>query len=410
MYALSAPDAYACEAGPKKEHHCYIQISSGSVEDEAGIADIESSQMNAVPGGDRIDNEQWTFFKTGISPWVEVGDTIGSIGYGAGSGAHYVTSPVYFWAYFPDPEPPFTGEEEWDLGNGPGLGSWFEATEVAEGGGGWCAKINNVQMGCGGGFPTYAHYITGGMEVGANIPPENLNGSNSGTVETYKLATKDELISTSSSLELIAPGGVEWCYEFPVGGHYNTLDFGTGTPPCGHHTNVLVGGVQSNDLLSAAGATEAEAEAPASSVPAVTTPRPNEGYVAPTGATLSATQLGSAGLALSSAIGSDSSPTGVESATGTLQQVASVMNPKLDVPVSTSPEMKQWWNSQADLLVLHGHFTLNSAPMASWATGAPSGAVLDVIIDAHTGAVEATRIAEEAPASLSSLGAVTRLR
>jgi hypothetical protein len=64
-------------------------------------------------------------------------------------------------------------------------------------------------MGCGGGFPIYAHYITGGMEVGAEIPPENLNGTNSGTVETYKLNLKGELVATSNSLETIAPGGVE---------------------------------------------------------------------------------------------------------------------------------------------------------------------------------------------------------
>jgi hypothetical protein len=86
------------------------------------------------------------------------------------------------------------------------------------------------------------------------------------------------------------------------------------------------------------------------------------------------------------------------------------MNPKLTVPASTSPEMMRWWNSEADLLVLHGHFTLNTTPRASWATGAPSGTVLDVIIDAHTGAVEATRVAEESPETLSSLDSVTRLQ
>jgi hypothetical protein len=410
--ALSVSDAYACEVGVGKEHHCYIQIKSGSLENEATIADIESSQMNAIPKGDRLDDEQWTTFASAAKkPWVEVGDTIGSIGAVPGSPPHYATSPVYFWAYFPDGESPYTGAEEWDLGSGPGLGSWFEATEVAAGGGGWCAKLNNVQMGCAGGFPTYANYIIGGMEVAANIPSENLNGTNSGTVETYKLNLKGELIETSDNVEPIAPGGVQWCYEWPVAGHGNWLDFGTGAPPCASgqkHTNVVVGGAQNASLL-AVGQTEGE---PGTVAPGLvsTGALPNEGYVAPTGAVLPATQLRSTGLTLSSAIGGEPSPTEIESATATLQQAASAMNPRLTVPASTSPEMKRWWNSQADLLVLHGHFTLGSMPRASWANGAPSGTVLDVIIDAHTGTVEATRVAEEAPASLSSLGSVTRLQ
>jgi hypothetical protein len=75
--------------------------------------------MNAIPKGDRINNEQWTFFKAGVSSWVEVGDTIGTVGLAHGFGVHYVTSPVYFWAYFPDPEYPYTGAEEWDFGKWP---------------------------------------------------------------------------------------------------------------------------------------------------------------------------------------------------------------------------------------------------------------------------------------------------
>jgi hypothetical protein len=377
--------------------HCYVQITSYTTQDEASIVDIESSLMNAIPEG-RMQNEQWTGF-SGSSAWVEVGDTIGAIGYrppgsNGGSGPHYVTSPVYFWAYFPDGTYPFTGAEEWDLGNGPALGAWFEATEVAEGGGGWCAKINNVQMGCAGGFPTYSNYTTAGMEV-AGIPPANLNDSNSGTVEMYQMNLKGEVFSPTAQFDSNLTGTHEWCYETPVASHSNWLDFGTGLPPCGP-------GQQHTDVL----ASEPEGSAASHEVTAAL---PNQGYQTPTGGMLTNTQLRSASVAISSMIGDDPSPTAVETVSTPLEDAATVMNPSFKAP-PTTPEMSQWWKSTADLVVLHGQFTLNTMPVTSKTTSAPSGSVLDVVLDAHTGAIEATRISEAAPTALSSLGPVSRLK
>jgi hypothetical protein len=383
-------------ANPETENnHCYIQITSAQYQSEAGIADIESSQMNSVPSPGRMQNEQWTHF-AGSNAWVEVGDTIGLIGYrppgsSGGSGEHYVTSPVYFWAYFPDGAPPYTGAEEWDLGSGPGLGSWFEATEVAEGGGGWCAKINNVQMGCDGGFPTYANGMTSGVEI-AGVAPGSLNGSNSGTSEMSLMNLQGQVFAPASGVETYT-GSHEWCYEWPVGGHENWLDFGTGLPPCAPGQKQSIVGKREPGLKEAS----------------PTSAAPNADFEPETGPTMSSSQLRTAALAVSAAVGHDPSPAGIEAASVTVKQAASAMSPTSSVPASTSPQMKQWWNSQADLVVLHGSFTLPGMPRASGATGVPSGSVLDVVLDAHTGAIEATRISGRAPSSIAALGAV-RLR
>jgi hypothetical protein len=406
----AAPFASACERSGK---HCYILIESGTATDEAGVADIETSQMNAVPEGDRMQNEQWTWFESSTHPWVEVGDTIGSIGYRPegskeGSGPHYVTSPVYFWAYFPDGEYPYTGAQEWDLGSGPTLGDFFEATEVAEGGGGWCAKINNVQMGCGGGFPTYATGIQSGLELAANIPPENLNNTNSATTEIYKMNTKGELLAPSViEVRHNLTAGAEWCYQWPVDGHNNWLDFGTGSFSCSQKTNVVAAPLATATPLTAR---LTEANAAAATPPVINSGQPNEGYKPEKGRMLSRRELKAAAAAVAEVDGADGAPSSIETVPTTLRKAAAVVSSENAPPATTSAAMEQWWESDVDLLVLHGHFTLETMPIARWATGAPTGSVLDVILDAHTGAVDSIRVGNEAPGTLSALGAVAKLQ
>jgi hypothetical protein len=66
--------------------------------------------------------------------------------------------------------------------------------------------------------------------------------------------------------------------------------------------------------------------------------------------------------------------------------------------------MTEWYNAEVDVIVLRGHFSLDSAPTSRFATGVPTGTVLDLIVDAHTGAIDSTRIDERTPESLSGLG------
>jgi hypothetical protein len=383
--SIAAPASAACRREEGK--HCYItEYFRYSVPLEAGIADIETSQMDAPPSLDRMQNEMWTYTEGGS--WIEVGDTIGQIGFGEGSGEHYTGSPVYFWAYFPDPDPPYTGTQEWDLGSGPALGEWFEVNEVAAGSGVWCAKINGVQMGCGGGFSEYGDDVESGLEVYGDIPPESV--VNSGTSKIYRMNLAGEVEAAETKKFLKARSNV-WCYEFPADGHDNWIDYGTGDFECAQHTDAAI-------LHKLEGGGE-----PLTST--LTSTRPNEGYVRPSGPKLSTTDLRKLALQVSATEGHDATPTDIEEVpVDTLQQAAEVVDPDFKAPPATSVGMAEWYNAEVDVIVLRGHFSLDSAPTSRFATGVPTGTVLDLIVDAHTGAIDSTRIDERAPESLSALG------
>lgn len=388
--ALNAPLAFGCT----RTKHCHVLIESKASTFEAGIADIESSLMTALPGDDFISNEQWTLFSTETEPWVEVGDTTG-IYYFEGE-KHYTGVPLYFWAYYPDGKKPYTGAQEWYLTTGPGLGQWFEATEVAEGDDGWCAKINNIEMGCGGGFSEYATWIESGLEIDAEIPPEDLNNTNSATSEIYELNLEGHLIEPAVKTPKPKTPGVTWCYQWPVDGHATWFDYGTGPPPCSS-------GQETTNTIALAGRSLEAGDALAWA-PTIEAAEPEETYETSTGPELSSTQLVSDADRVVDAEG-DSMPKYAELVRTTLGQAASVVDPSFSV-ASSSPGMSRWWNSDVAVVVLHGDFSVPSAAMAPRAEGVPSGTVLDLIVDSHTGALDSIRIDDKAPVSLDSLGLV----
>jgi hypothetical protein len=95
----------------------------------------------------------------------------------------------------------------------------------------------------------------------------------------------------------------------------------------------------------------------------------------------------------------DAKPKRIEMATGTLSGAMHVM----DSGASGIPE----GDKDVDLVVMRGYFQINAPePRGSVI---PPGKVMCLIIDAHTGFVQARSLGDKAPL-LSHLGRVTRLR
>jgi hypothetical protein len=64
-------------------------------------------------------------------------------------------------------------------------------------------------------------------------------------------------------------------------------------------------------------------------------------------------------------------------------------------------------SSEVDVIAVWGHFTANASPPRG--AKAPTGTVLELIVDAHTGAIETRALYHRVPVPLSRLGTVRRL-
>lgn len=65
--------------------------------------------------------------------------------------------------------------------------------------------------------------------------------------------------------------------------------------------------------------------------------------------------------------------------------------------------------SEVDVITMHGHFTLTNARVPP-GEPAPEGSVLTVVVDAHTGELEARGVSEEEDSGLAALGKATVLK
>jgi len=106
-------------------------------------------------------------------------------------------------------------------------------------------------------------------------------------------------------------------------------------------------------------------------------------------------------------------PRGIVLATGPLGRALAVMNPTATHPPPPSerriacPHGRMGAERQVDLVAAHGHFTSNGSKPRGAPT--PKGRVLELLIDACSGAVEAQAILPRVPVPLSRLGPVTAL-
>lgn len=75
----------------------------------------------------------------------------------------------------------------------------------------------------------------------------------------------------------------------------------------------------------------------------------------------------------------------------------------------TSVGMEAFGKSEVVVVVLHGHFVLNDVPIPKRAT-APTGSVLTLVIDAHTGWVDSRELTDAQASGVAALGTARMLQ
>jgi hypothetical protein len=131
---------------------------------------------------------------------------------------------------------------------------------------------------------------------------------------------------------------------------------------------------------------------------------------ADSGAVLGARRVEGAALRLAKAWG-ERHPRTIEYASGTLEHAMAVLAPDAVRNPNVSPngpDAEGGAHSAVDLIAVRGHFTAN-VPTPPGAR-APTGTVMEMIVDAHSGFVEMQSLSDRLPAPLSRLGVVRVLR
>lgn len=398
LLAVSATafGTFASQAGAcTTSDHCYaFEVNYETL--EGTWVDILTTS-DSVPGwnaGDRLQNEEWTLFPDG--GWLEIGDTTGTIGYNSPTGQDATSTPVYFYA---DAEPLSSGLTEYDLPDGPGLGNWFYVQEGDLGNGVWCQSFNGVEVACLNGLPLYSTSQEAGLEVAANTPPVN-----NGTLYTW-----GEQLGTGAWLDWLYPTGDPVDYDqyidslgvndnyciFPVSdGTDEGAAFATPNPNPDCYSNQGVGNVARESPLLRNGASElsAGASAPPPAPPGVgaagSLPSPAGGFHQSTAPPLSASDLAAIAAAAASRAGDPNADVqGATRVDTSLESAMQAVDPRTEMPTSMSDGYRNLLNSSTSLLVLHGNFSLSTAPKPPSAN-APSGSVLEIVVDDHTGWID----------------------
>ncbi|MCW3033869.1 MAG: hypothetical protein JWM60_2214, partial [Solirubrobacterales bacterium] len=99
----------------------------------------------------------------------------------------------------------------------------------------------------------------------------------------------------------------------------------------------------------------------------------------------------------------DRHPRAIEYASGTLEDAMAVLEPEGGSTSPSSPGDVES-HSAVDLIAVWGHFTSNGSRPRG--TKAPTGTVMELIVDAHSGFVEVRSLSHRLPAPLSRLGSV----
>lgn len=152
------------------------------------------------------------------------------------------------------------------------------------------------------------------------------------------------------------------------------------------------------------------------STPTLSPPEPDQAaiseplasYQQPTGPLLSDADVHS--LALREAVrAGDSNPSAVLAVDTTLTNAERAVEPQAVIPETATGGAANFEHSAVSLVVLHGNFTLFAARVPR-GRPAPTGTVLSLAVDAHTGAVDMRSIQTSDPSGLSALGTVRSLR
>ncbi len=411
MLGLFSGVAQACSRTPET-NHCYALVESQH-EYEGTWVDIltSSDSLSGWNEGDRLQNETWASFSGG--GWVEVGDTTGSIW------SYHTPTPFYFYAG----EYPAGGQNfyEGDFSTGPSIGQWFWVQEQDEGNGVWCVWINGGETQCVGGRPFYTSEVEAGLEAAVNDPvvnngtlyawAMNLGGAWSSWARPYYYASVRNgarycvfPVSWDPNSGLGDPGGSNL---YPTG-----IAFGTpnNNPNCRKENGYMSVPLGGEATLGSASTLPGPPSAVDGTTATTATAEPvAEGYTPASGPTLSNGQLQKITQEAAQTAGDAEAASGTVQAVQTpLKTAMSAIEPTTTLPSTPTPGYANLLQSSTDLVVLHGQFALTNAPRPH-NVAVPTGSVLELVIDAHTGWIDGVRVGNRAATNLSDLGAVTTL-
>jgi hypothetical protein len=130
-------------------------------------------------------------------------------------------------------------------------------------------------------------------------------------------------------------------------------------------------------------------------------PEPLASYQSPTGPALSDAALHSIALKESARAG-DTDPSSIEAIDTTYAAGVHLLDPESTLPEAASAGESSYRASSVVVIILHGQFVLPvSTPSGR---PEPSGPVLSLVVDAHTGHVDIRGIEESSPPELTELG------
>ncbi len=390
--ALVVPSA-AQACSQEENQHCYSIIRSRH-EFEGTWVDILTSADNVTGWnkGDFVQNETWASFSGG--GWVEVGDTTGLVDWG------HTQTPVYFYAG----EYPAGGQHYYEgaFSTGPSIGQWFWVQEQDEGNGTWCVWINGGETQCVSGRPLFTSAVEAGLEAAVDYPV-----TNDGTAFAWAMN------KGTGAWSSWAPESYEWTGNYCVYGVPWEPNSGLGDPGGSGLTasGMVFSTPTSNPYCKKRGSV---LTAPLAGVGGVATTTEMAkpvaaGYTPASSSTLSSLQLHAIAQGVAKNAGDE------EAASGTVQAVAvplktamTAIEPTTSFPSSVETGYANLLQSSTELVVMHGHFKLATAHVPH-GVAAPTGTVLEVVIDTHTGWVDGLGLGESAATDLSQLGPVENL-
>jgi hypothetical protein len=337
-------------------HHCY-GIAVWPYENLGVTSNIRTFFASVpVPSEDFVNNEMWDDFARG--GWIEAGDK-------AGAGADGDVGFAYFTAQKIPSGYETAGYYEYDFSFGPGADNWFEDTLHAAGGGVWYIYLAGKHEWSWGSQPGVAAYAEDGMEA----TNDNIYASGQSMNMSYWSATSGQLVEG-------------WSGDSPY----------TRGSGC-----ITLTGDTSESFSNECGP-----QAPAESL--TTASPPTTASPSTRGTNNTEPQAVALGAARSAG---DPSPTELQTVKTTAIAGATTLSPPGSEAPTENAAARATLNKKADLVVLHGHFTLSSASVPRGAS-APTGSVLSLVVDEETGAIVFTALTNRAPSahSLEALGQV----
>ena len=365
-----------CKSGSSNKH-CYALLNSDQTYEGTWVDMLDSDAAVYEHWGD-MQNETWAQFAAG--EWVEDGATLGYVG-GYGQTKH-VSLPVWFYAgEYPAGEQNYY---EFAYEYGPALGNWYYMQEQDEGNGTWCAWLQGGEANCVAGRPLYTSNEQAGLEV-ATENPYNYGtafawGMNLGSGSWSGWANPNNYYTETPTGEKYCTIPVEWNPNTGLADPGGSSDYAAGVafgvpngnPSCeSNGGDAIMAGPAPTPFGGSLASTPAEGPVPSS-------------YTPPSGPTLKSAALGTIASEVAGEDGDAAvAPSTMMAVQTSLEKAISATEPSTVLPTTRTESQTKLLKSTTDLVVLHGQFSVPNAPRPP-GEPAPSGSVLELIIDAHT--------------------------